>query len=100
MVCITFNRSQERLATGLDFESSKTIKAISISKDGKDYTSVLEEAIETIDKRDPIIKRIETDLEKQPVSFIKILAANRGVLPDWHIRKVDAWLFVDEVSVK
>lgn len=73
---------------------------ISISKDGKDYTTVLEEAIETIEKRDPIIKRIETDFAKQPVSFIKILAANRGALPDWHIRKGDAWLFVDEVSVK
>lgn len=73
---------------------------IAVSENGKDYTTVLEEAIETIEKRDPIIKRIETYFEKRPVSFIKISAANRGVLPDWHIRKGDAWLFVDEVSVK
>jgi len=73
---------------------------ISVSKEGKDYTTVLDEAIKTTKKRDPIIKRIETDFEKQTVSFIKISATNRGVLPDWHIRKGDAWLFVDEVSVK
>ena len=34
---------------------------ISISKEGKDYITVFDEAIETIEKRDPIIKRIETD---------------------------------------
>jgi hexosaminidase len=73
---------------------------ISISKDGKHYTTVLDDAIETIEKRDPIIRRIEADFKKQTVSLIKISATNRGVLPDWHIRKGDAWLFVDEVSVK
>lgn len=73
---------------------------ISISEDGKTYKTVLDETVETIKDRDPIIKRIETEFEKQEVSFIKILATNRGELPKWHIRKGDAWLFVDEVTVK
>ncbi len=73
---------------------------IAISKDGASYTTVLEEAIPTTKKRDPIIKIIETEFQQQAISFIKISATNRGQLPDWHIRKGDAWLFVDEVYVK
>ncbi len=73
---------------------------IAISKDGKEYQTVYSQALETIQKRDPIIKRIETDFEKQNISYIKITAKNRGTLPEWHIRSGDAWLFVDEVSVK
>lgn len=73
---------------------------ISISNEGKDYITVLDDVIETIEKREPIIKRIEADFNEQNVSFIKISAINRGVLPAWHLRKGDAWVFVDEVSVK
>lgn len=73
---------------------------IAISKDGTSYTTVLEEAIPTSKERDPIIKKIEAEFEQQAISFIKISATNRGVLPDWHIRKGPAWLFVDEVFVK
>lgn len=73
---------------------------IAISRDGQQYTTVLDEAVVTSKKRDPMIKRIEAAFDQQAVSFIKISAANRGVLPDWHIRQGDAWLFVDEVSVK
>ncbi|MFD1163271.1 beta-N-acetylhexosaminidase [Hwangdonia seohaensis] len=73
---------------------------IGISEDGKTYQIVLDETLETIKDRDPIIKRIETEFEKQDVSFIKISAKNRGQLPEWHIRNGDAWVFVDEVTVK
>ncbi|MCK0114632.1 beta-N-acetylhexosaminidase [Gelidibacter sp. F63206] len=73
---------------------------IAISKDGKEYQTVYKQALETIKDRDPIIKRIETDFEKQNLSFIKITAKNRGQLPEWHTRIGDAWVFVDEVSIK
>jgi len=73
---------------------------ISISKDGKNYNTVLSESIDTQEKRDPIIKHIGSNFDKQGVSYIKIIAKNRSVLPEWHIRKGSAWLFVDEVSVK
>tara|TARA_R110000868_G_scaffold108065_6_gene295391 strand:+ start:9574 stop:10419 length:846 start_codon:yes stop_codon:yes gene_type:complete len=73
---------------------------ISISKDGKSYNTVLSESIDTQEKREPIIKHIGSNFDKQGVSFIKIIAKNRSVLPEWHIRKGSAWLFVDEVSVK
>lgn len=73
---------------------------IAISENGTDYTTVFTKLLETIKGRDPIIKRIEADFEKQNVSFIKISAKNRGQLPEWHIRSGDAWLFVDEVTIK
>lgn len=73
---------------------------VEISKDGKNYTNVLNEILPTTKKRDPIIKKIEANFEKQQVGFIKIIAKNRGVLPEWHIRKGAAWVFVDEISVK
>ena len=73
---------------------------ISISEDGKHYITVLNQDLETLMDRDPIIKRIEAEFETQSVSFIKITAKNRGQLPEWHIRKGDAWVFVDEVTVK
>jgi len=73
---------------------------ISISEDGQSFTPVLETSVATSKERDPVIKRIETAFEEQWVAFIKISATNRAVLPDWHIREGDAWLFVDEISVK
>lgn len=73
---------------------------IAISNDGNDYQNVYNETLETIKDRDPIIKRIETDFKKQNVTFIKIKAKNRSVLPEWHTRKGDAWVFMDEVSIK
>ena len=74
--------------------------SISISKDGVDYQTVLDKSLETIEKRDPIIQKIEAEFEKQKVAFIKISAKNRGHLPEWHIRSGDSWIFIDEVSVK
>ncbi len=73
---------------------------IAISENGKDYTTVFKKQLETIQDRDPIIKQIKAEFEKQSVSFIKITAKNRGQLPEWHIRTGDAWVFVDEVTVK
>lgn len=73
---------------------------ISISKDGTNYHTVFSESIDTQEKREPIIKTIKSNFDKQDVSHIKIFAKNRSVLPEWHIQKGPAWLFVDEISVK
>jgi hexosaminidase len=73
---------------------------IAVSEDGVKYNEIINLTIKTIKDRDPIIKRVETEFKKQDVAFIKIIAKNRGELPQWHIRNGDAWLFVDEVSIK
>ena len=77
-----------------------TMVIISISKDGENFETVLDEVIATQEKREPIIKHIGSNFKKQDVAYIKITAKNRSVLPEWHLRKGSAWLFVDEVSVK
>ena len=73
---------------------------ISVSEDGENYKTVLDESIGTLEKREPIIKHVASNFEKQLVSYIKIVAKNRVMLPEWHLRQGQAWLFVDEVSVK
>ena len=73
---------------------------ISISMDGENYNTVLDESIATQEIREPIIKHIGSEFEKQEVAYIKIIAKNRSVLPEWHLRKGPAWLFADEISVK
>lgn len=72
----------------------------SVSKDGITYETILQEQIPTTQNRDPIIKRIEVEFEKRELTYIKIDSKNRGALPEWHIREGDAWIFVDEVSIK
>ncbi len=74
---------------------------IMISEDGKNYKTVLDKKYETIKDYKPVIKKTEATFPKQKVEYIHIIAKNRGVLPDWHIRKnTDAWLFVDEVMIR
>lgn len=37
----------------------------------------------------------------RPLRYIKVIAKNRGVLPEWHeAAGSEAWLFVDEIIVK
>jgi len=107
-VLIDLGSSNELSYVGLNFFQDigatsvmlPTEVVISISKDGVNYENVLNESITTIEKREPIIKHISSNFEKQLVSYIKIVAKNRAVLPEWHVRQGPAWLFVDEVSVK
>jgi len=77
-----------------------TAVTIAISEDDETYKTVLNQELESIKARKPIIKRIEAEFALQDVSYIKISAKNRGQLPEWHIRKGDAWVFIDEVTVK
>jgi hexosaminidase len=73
---------------------------ISISKDGAKYQRVLKKEVETVTERAPIIKAFTATFPNQEVGFIHIKGTNRKVLPDWHIRKGPAWVFVDEISIK
>ena len=91
------NFFQHVAATSVMLPTSIEIK---ISEDGDEYKTVFEEQIETIEDRYPIIKQIRSSFDGQKVGWIKIVAENRADLPEWHIRKGDAWIFVDEVSIK
>ena len=94
---ISLNFFQHIAATSVMLPTRVSIK---VSEDGEKYAEVYNETLETIESRDPIIKLIETKFTERKVGWIKIEATNRGKLPEWHIRKGDAWVFVDEVSIK
>jgi len=75
--------------------------SISVSPDGKAYKSVLDEKYETDKNNKPIIKKVVAEFPKQKVRYIHFVGKNRGVLPEWHIRKgTNAWVFSDEIMVK
>lgn len=71
-----------------------------ISEDGKDFRKVLEETIETSQDRSPMVKTVTAEFETHTLTYIRIKAKNRSTLPDWHIRKGSAWIFVDEITVE
>jgi hexosaminidase len=71
-----------------------------VSMDGLNYIEMYNERLKTVEDRDPIIRLVKANFENQKVRWIKIVATNRGTLPPEHIRQGDAWLFVDEISIK
>ncbi|MFT7031617.1 MAG: hexosaminidase [Cyclobacteriaceae bacterium] len=94
---ISLNFFQHIAATSVMLPTNIVIQ---VSEDGEEYSEVLNKRLETIESRDPIIKLIESKFTEQKVGWIKIEATNRGKLPEWHIRQGDAWVFVDEISIK
>ena len=73
---------------------------IFVSADGQNFIEVLKKELPTDQSRDPIIKKIVARFDKQAIKWIKIQAKNRAILPEWHLRKGDAWIFVDEIMIK
>ncbi len=72
-----------------------------VSENGIDY-SLLEEVKANISAKSTDVKRINVSVETEQmkVRYIKVLASNMGICPDWHIGKgKKAWLFVDEIEV-
>ncbi len=72
---------------------------ILISEDGKSYKSFFNKSYEIDKNRSPVIRCVKVKFPEQKVKYIHVIAKNMRTLPDWHIRKGDAWVFVDEVSV-
>lgn len=94
---ISLNFFQHIAATSVMLPTRVTIQ---VSEGGEKFNEVFDESLETIESRDPIIRLIESKFTERKVGWIKIEGTNRGKLPEWHIRQGDAWVFVDEVSIK
>jgi len=58
---IGINFFQHIAATSVMLSTQLTI---AISEDGKEYKTVLDQSLETVKERDPIIKRIEIEFKK------------------------------------
>ncbi|MBI1938294.1 MAG: glycoside hydrolase family 92 protein [Ignavibacteriales bacterium] len=73
-----------------------------VSADGKNFTKVFD-AENAVDekKNDSGIKDFEKTLNGIEVRYVKVIAKNVGVCPQWHVGAGgNAWLFVDEIEIK
>ncbi|MCF8374178.1 MAG: sulfatase-like hydrolase/transferase [Bacteroidales bacterium] len=73
-----------------------------ISEDGKNFTLISEIKNEKEDNKLSVTREIfKADMQGQPARYIKVVAENIGVCPEWHPGKGNkAWLFADEIIVK
>jgi len=72
------------------------------SKDGGKYNLIKTFSQEaTKDDSKNHIQKFFTDVDNTELRYIKIIARNIGICPDWHPGANDkAWVFVDEISIK
>ncbi|WP_394990004.1 family 20 glycosylhydrolase [Emticicia sp.] len=74
---------------------------VSISNDGKKFTSIQKMPLGSIDSEGRAIQQLSIAADGKKGRFIKIFAKNYGNLPDNHPGKgSSAWLFVDEIGVE
>ena len=77
------------------------------SKDGKTFVNKgrIENNSQTDFDGDILIDTFEKDFKNESARFVKVVAKNMGINPDWHYEigfkpGVEAWLFVDEIEIK
>lgn len=74
---------------------------IQISNNNEDFKKVAEKEIEIQQTNKTEIQDFEFKLEKIRARYVKILAINTGICPEWHKGAGGkAWMFVDEISVE
>ncbi len=75
---------------------------IQLSLDGKIWTkSITEKPVKNPKERGQFKECISVDCHEEMARFIKIIAKNRGPVPDWHeAAGSKSWLFIDEVIVE
>jgi hypothetical protein len=72
-----------------------------VSMDGTNFDNVFSAKPEELEGPSPVKREtFRADLKSKPCKYIKIVAKNRGVCPEWHKRAGEkAWLFVDEIII-
>ncbi|MDP4173981.1 MAG: glycoside hydrolase family 31 protein [Bacteroidota bacterium] len=73
-----------------------------VSEDGINFKKVYDENLANVSSSQlaPFVKEVKAKVDKNNVRFIKIIAKNLGVIPNWHSAKGEKpWLFVDEVYI-
>jgi len=74
---------------------------ISLSKDGFNFTNqTIAKSKESEYNPNPKVRDYLTEFDTEAIQFIRVIAKNIGVCPDWHPGKGGkAWLFADEIIV-
>ena len=72
-----------------------------ISEDGKEFRELaLVENTIPPEEKEAIIREFKKSFPELETRYIKVLAKNKGVCPDWHSGAGQpAWIFADEVSI-
>ena len=73
-----------------------------ISEDNINFTNV-GTVQNTIDPKEyeTVIKSFELKFKSQKVRYVKVIAENFGILPEWHQGAgFDAYIFIDEITIK
>ena len=75
---------------------------VSFSKDGKTYEHLMEIEVNDGEKNGPANRvTIQSEKMNQSARYIKIVAINRGVCPDWHPGAGGkSWVFADEIFIE
>ncbi|MBC8375027.1 MAG: family 20 glycosylhydrolase [FCB group bacterium] len=75
---------------------------VSFSPDGEAWRVIQRVDNEVSDTREDVsINRLTADFPAETTRYIRILAKNRGVCPDWHPGSGEkSWIFCDEVVVR
>lgn len=77
----------------------KTI-SVSVSEDGVIWDRIAKQEVGQIDNFDAMIYTAKLEFVPTQARYVKVEAINVGVLPPWHPRPgVNAWIFVDEISI-
>ncbi len=75
---------------------------VSFSLDGETWKIIQRVENEVSEKtEDTVINRLTADFPTEATQYIKVLAKNRGVCPEWHPGAGEkSWIFCDEVVVR
>ena len=75
---------------------------VSFSKDGKTYEHLMEVEVNDGEKNGTANRvTIQSEKMNQSARYIKIVAINRGVCPDWHPGAGGkSWIFADEIFIE
>jgi hexosaminidase len=75
---------------------------VSLSPDGKSWGMAQRVDNEVSDKNEEVtINRLTADFPAETARYIRILAKNRGVCPEWHPGSGEkSWIFCDEIMVR
>jgi hypothetical protein len=73
-----------------------------ISEDGSTYTKIATIPNDVDEHYDGVVtKEFSTTLKGMKGRYVKVVAKNRGVCPEWHLGAGGkAWVFADEISVE
>lgn len=73
-----------------------------LSSDGQQFKSAGKVVTDpALERTDDAIRQYTVQFEKQAVRFVRVVAKNKGICPEWHMGAGGkAWIFADEITIR